>query len=213
MALDSLYAEVPRALFRKLEIYTFGSAAKHFSNPPLDVDSTHVDLSVKTIEHYANEKDMVARWGPLCSVDHVSSSRYSGSVFVRKGGSGHLFIEHYLSVMFPLSSSISPTESPECPADEPNSFLDQIVESDREPATSTQPAPWTIPDVSSGRRRDSMFASIDESVTSDDALCNHDFRIQSSGEIGAGSASDAQRKTVRQLSRLWRYLGGACPDD
>ena len=32
-ALDALYADVPPAAFKKLEVYTFGCAANHFNNP------------------------------------------------------------------------------------------------------------------------------------------------------------------------------------
>ncbi|KAG8529951.1 uncharacterized protein KY384_005432 [Bacidia gigantensis] len=35
LVLDELFSELPASIMSKLEVYTFGSAASHFSNPPM----------------------------------------------------------------------------------------------------------------------------------------------------------------------------------
>lgn len=113
LAIDDLFAQLPARTMSKLEVYTFGSAASHFSNPssalcsdssakqpghhpslkmtPSKVD--HADANsgkyiIPHMEHYANEYDLVPRWGVLHSVQDTARTRYSGSVFVRMGASG-----------------------------------------------------------------------------------------------------------------------------
>lgn len=100
---------------RKLEIYTFGNAARQFRNPPLqdfqDADSegkvprrqTKGERVIRYIEHYANTRDFVANIGVLQFTSPVSAysntSVFSGRVIIREG-SGHLFNMHYLDPMF-----------------------------------------------------------------------------------------------------------------
>ena len=130
LVLDQLLAEIPRENIAKLEIYTFGSAASHMSNPPASQSPAPGDSSSKLqtqqngslshaqpngasmnlkprqiishIEHYANEYDMVPRWGVLHSVYNLQNNRYAGSVFVMKHQSGHMFNQH-ASLPCPLS--------------------------------------------------------------------------------------------------------------
>lgn len=113
-AIDNLLAQLPASTMSKLEVYTFGSAASHFSNPSVsllsnassahqpgeqsslkisqsEVGPTSANQAKQVIphmEHYANEYDMVPRWGVLHSVQDVLDVRYAGSVFVRMGASG-----------------------------------------------------------------------------------------------------------------------------
>lgn len=100
---------------RKLEIYTFGNAARQFRNPPRqdfqDADSegkvprrqTQGERVIRYIEHYANTRDFVANIGVLQFTSPVSAysnmSVFSGRVIIREG-SGHLFNMHYLDPMF-----------------------------------------------------------------------------------------------------------------
>ena len=117
LAIDDLLAQLPASTMSKLEVYTFGSAASHFSNPSLAPASPRAtdqpreqssqpsslkivqsvaDLtyakqgkhSISHMEHYVNEYDLVPRWGVLHSVQDVLETRYAGSVFVRLGASG-----------------------------------------------------------------------------------------------------------------------------
>ena len=62
---------------------------------------------IQHIEHYCNEYDMVSRWGALDNAQNGSRNRYSGTVFVRRGATGHMFNQHYLAIMFPLRASPS----------------------------------------------------------------------------------------------------------
>ncbi|MCJ1310765.1 hypothetical protein MMC25_004432 [Agyrium rufum] len=170
MVLDQLYTELPIETIGKMEIYTFGSAASHFSNPLLTLPSPRASFAsvnrksssssetvtsspprrqlslvdsasdsplpsptasprpqstplsattsarkkrrgrpqrcIQYIEHYVNEYDMVSRWGVLHCVKAVLNNTYSGKIFVRTGASGHLFVQHYLGVMFPLKNTV-----------------------------------------------------------------------------------------------------------
>ena len=113
LVIDDLLAQLPARTMSKLEVYTFGSAASHFSNPslallsnpsanqpceqsPLKIPQSATDLAdadqrkhvIPHMEHYANKYDMVPRWGVLHSVQDVLQTRYAGSVFVRMEASG-----------------------------------------------------------------------------------------------------------------------------
>lgn len=45
---------------------------------------------------------MVPRWGVLHCIQDILNNRYTGSVFVRMGASGHVFVQHYMDLMFAL---------------------------------------------------------------------------------------------------------------
>ena len=112
-AIDDLLSELPAQTMSKMEVYTFGSAASHFSNPfrtlkpnsptmqsagqrslemsrpnAYRADGSQKGHIIAHMEHYANEYDLVPRWGVLHSVQDILKTRYAGSVFVRKGASG-----------------------------------------------------------------------------------------------------------------------------
>ncbi|OJJ45812.1 hypothetical protein ASPZODRAFT_98731 [Penicilliopsis zonata CBS 506.65] len=105
LVVDWLLDEMPHNLLRKLEVYTFGSAANHFNNPHQSVAALrHADRddssqAIRHIEHYANAEDFVSVWGVLNFA--TIPNRYMGSIFVRQG-SGHQFNQHYLDNMFTL---------------------------------------------------------------------------------------------------------------
>jgi hypothetical protein len=108
LILDWLYDEVPHDLLKQLEVYTFGNAANHFNNPyrvhipsvragagskPIPAQlQTRNKRAVGHIEHYANSKDFVSRWGVLHFTRKVTEdpleNRFIGRVFERPG-SGH----------------------------------------------------------------------------------------------------------------------------
>lgn len=113
--IDWLYGELSQSQIQKLEIYTFGNAARQFRNPPLH-ELHHNDpagttprrqiqgeRAIRNIEHYANTKDFVANIGALqftaSAGAYSNASVFSGTVFIREG-SGHLFNMHYLHPMF-----------------------------------------------------------------------------------------------------------------
>ena len=120
--IDDLLSQLPPKTMSKLEVYTFGSAASHFSNPSLTLrsrssvnrsseqpslrnihskvclpDTSQSNHIIPHMEHYANELDLVPRWGVLHSVQDVLDARYAGSIFVRLGASGVL--NHSIKVL------------------------------------------------------------------------------------------------------------------
>ena len=111
--IDDLLSQLPAKTMSKLEVYTFGSAASHFSNPSVTLgpkssvnqsceqpslrnsqskvylpDTSQSNHIIPHMEHYANELDLVPKWGVLHSVQDVLDARYAGSIFVRLGASG-----------------------------------------------------------------------------------------------------------------------------
>ena len=230
LAIDQLLTELSPNFMSKIEVYTFGSAASHFSNPLLSLVAAHgqtdssssfsnaplqkrseATQSISHIEHYANEYDMVPRWGVLHCTRNVLNNRYAGAVFVRKGASGHLFNQHYMDPMFPVPEENSHWLR--------NSFLDRItlvdqiiaIDRDKEANSSLAgantsgglefgdgevvPEPKRLPSADRGGSAEKMG----------DVLT---FARSDSGHL---SLELARGKTVRQLSRLWRYQNGRSP--
>ncbi|KAF1949865.1 hypothetical protein CC80DRAFT_355864, partial [Byssothecium circinans] len=95
--LDDLYTHLSKDHLRKLEVYTFGSAALHVNNPP-NVPSPN-RRTVPHIEHYCNEFDMVTSWGALSS-SRAPETTFLGDLFVAEGATGHLLNQFYLYQWF-----------------------------------------------------------------------------------------------------------------
>lgn len=110
-AVDWLFADLHCDIISKLEIYTFGCAARHFNNPLIRAADSSGDYSkidpgarvIKHIEHYANSLEFVANIGVLMFTSQGrqdnNGNAFAGEVFIRKG-SGHLLNMHYLDNMF-----------------------------------------------------------------------------------------------------------------
>ena len=224
LVLDELFSELPASCMAKLEIYTFGSAASHFSNPLVSLpteaggpvsqpspSAVHFDLPpqpkrvILHIEHYANEKDMVPRWGVLHCVQDILDNRYAGSVFVRMGASGHLFNQHYMDAMFPLGVPDTVWQS--------GSFLDHHVKVDKKLAMEKENEGISKIGV---MRRESGLEFGDGQIIHDGtgAINGHlDGIVMAFGRTDSGRllSEEAEGKTVRALSRLWMYQGGKSP--
>lgn len=114
--LDWLLSDLSSDIVGKLEIFTFGNAARRFSNPLLNsaqeatVNGEPVngrgERVIKYIEHYANSDDFVANIGVLgftspSAQPYADGNPFFGPVFTRTG-SGHLLNMHYLDTMFPF---------------------------------------------------------------------------------------------------------------
>lgn len=112
--LDWLLSDLSHEVISKLEIFTFGNAARRFNNPLLAKHNSSVDEDkggrgervIKHIEHYANSEDFVANIGVLnftspSAQPYADGNAFSGLVFIREG-SGHLLNMHYLDKMFPM---------------------------------------------------------------------------------------------------------------
>ena len=204
--IDELLAELPQHLLTKLEIYTFGSAARHLHSPPISLESStqsvgkghRSKLLISHIEHYANEHDMVPRWGVLSSTRSILSPQYAGQVFVHKA-SGHMFVRHYISAIF------------ESNGPGPSQYLDQVVELEEEAGKRKQHALLETTSIRNREPTELTFGSGEEVLEggSDTAKDMFSFDRTPSGRL----ILEARGKTVRQLSRLWRYQGGKSPDD
>ncbi|MCJ1415739.1 hypothetical protein MMC32_002072 [Xylographa parallela] len=204
LVLDSLYADLPCAIISKLEVYTFGSAASHFNDPHLSRAPAATKYCVPHIEHYVNEMDLVPRWGVLYNVCQVLDNKYCGKIFVRMGASGHLFNQHYMDPIFPLDEASA------------TSFLDQVV--DVEDRLGLCPGEEKA-------RQAKRFRGEEDNSISHKPDCTLDSEIESvvmvDGSTPSGAvlinfaepnaAWDARGKTVRQLSRLCKYIDGGSP--
>ncbi|MCJ1231582.1 hypothetical protein MMC12_008260 [Toensbergia leucococca] len=225
MVLDHLFANLPPSIISKLEIYTFGSAACHFNNPLLTLPPNPTPC-IPHIEHYCNEHDLIPRWGLLYNIRSILNNRYSGSVFVRLGASGHLFCQHYMDPIFPLPPPITSnpndhsTQQTSTTSTTP-SFLDQTVDVDEKTAAERQSTAF----ARMGLMRQEESSS---KIMFGDGMAVPVGLLQMDGGIGdeerervcfveslgrGGGAVGARGKTVRQLSRLWRYLGGRSPGE
>ncbi|MCJ1386266.1 hypothetical protein MMC17_009392 [Xylographa soralifera] len=207
LVLDSLYADLPCTIISKLEVYTFGSAASHFNDPHLSRAPAATKYCVPHIEHYLNELDLVPRWGVLYNVCQVLDSKYCGKVFVRTGASGHLFNQHYMDPIFPLDEAST------------TSFLDQVVDIDdrlgicrgEETALQSVKLRWEL-----AEEDDSVSEGLERTVGSEIESVDIIDGCTPSGAVfinfaEPNAAQDARGKTVRQLSRLCRYIDGGSP--
>jgi hypothetical protein len=229
MVLDLLFADMPVENIAKLEIYTFGCAASHFNNPLRAIDPrspTAKARVIRHIEHYANSDDLVTRWGVLYNICASPNNTFMGKVFVRRNASGHLLNQHYLSNMFPL-----PGENIDGP-----SFLDQVVDVHEvvderrkhfakskcglldQMSSSEDPGREPV-DGKDRKLAETLEPEHLERESGMAALCFFDGGAQwTSGDsvddspIEANGGHEASGGTVRELSRLWRYMGGLDPD-
>lgn len=230
LVIDELFTELPVSCMSKLEIYTFGSAASHFSNPlvsstsqnrntlPPSPTKVHFDTPpqpkhvIPYIEHYANEWDMVPRWGVLYCIQGVLDNRYAGSVFVRMGASGHMFNQHYMDPMFLLigEEAQSPTDG----------FLDTMVKVEETLAIQREDSAVSCMglmkrqsglEFGDGQIIHGQPSPTDDTATDGINGTEDEFMTFARTSSGRLMAEQAQGKTVRELSRLWRYQGGRSP--
>lgn len=187
LVLDWLFATIDRDLLKKLEVYTFGSAANHF-NSPEDGEGNQI---VRHIEHYANTEDYVALFGILHfrpipragnAAYHDNEARqrventYVGRMFVRKG-SGHQMNGNYLDDCFAMKS------------DEQGRLL-RVKECN---------------DFMSSNLNEEIFAQYEiASKESEKGIWN--CPLQNNCNRGVA-------RRVKDVSRLWCYRNGRSPDD
>lgn len=203
LVIDQLFAELPATSMSKLEIYTFGSAASHFSNPLVSATAKVKDSCsggeksasprhvISHIEHYANEYDLVCRWGVLHCTEGVLNNRYAGSIFVRMDARGHMLNQHYLDYIFPIPDEKTPNPGQD--------FLDSIVSTDTTLAMGRETAAVNAA-ADARKQKGATNAGIDNARPGH-MLCKSDGVIH----------GEAQNRTVRGLSRLWKYQNGRCP--
>ncbi|KAF7876534.1 hypothetical protein EAF04_001623 [Stromatinia cepivora] len=231
MMIDWLLAEIPQDLLQKLEVYTFGNAANHFNNPhlrreyqkcalaspslpansagsksPIDprANRNRSGKSIPHIEHYAHTYEIVSRIGILHFANKYThdtfAARFMGRIFEVKA-TGHMFVQHYLDTMFPLSERVrrrlqggggGTGQSPDNNwglerVDEDAEFMNRVVER-------------------RGR------------VKPGDRLGREDWEVSlvrdpEEGSGGAGAPDGIGEFRVRDFSRLWLYRNGESPID
>jgi hypothetical protein len=108
--IDQLLDDFSFEQLNKVQIYTFASAANHFSAPVAHSGQPAFDNN----EHFANTRDYVSLIGVLefappygppypSMFDEARkeppklSGRYAGRIFKRVGATGHLLLSHYLN--------------------------------------------------------------------------------------------------------------------
>ncbi|KAK8172295.1 hypothetical protein BKA80DRAFT_20262 [Phyllosticta citrichinensis] len=197
-------------------------------NPTLSSRSRHV---VPIIEHYANENDPFARWGVLNSTRNCPGQRFAGQVFINKDASGHLFNQHYLDAMFALPPAriaelaIISSGSRRRGRDSPSESSDSSIE-------AALPSPPLLPTMNPflDRMVDVDYGTAARRAETVDAARVLGFGVMPAADearAGARAARGTARgrrtsvvdetqfalgegagRTVRQLSRLWLYVGG-----
>ena len=127
---------------------------------------------------------------------------------MRMNAPGHMFNQHYMCTIFPLDNALA------------GSFLDQVVDTDQKLATCRESI--AVQQVNLMRKdsgnqtcscEDRRYGDSNESPTgiivNGERLCEANRLMLNFIE----SQGDARGKTVRQLSRLWRYVDGGDPVD
>lgn len=114
---DQLLAEFPHHALKKVEIYTFASAANHFCDPSSGTADAPPPFG--RIEHFANQGDWVSQLGVLgyapipkgdtpniiaddekdgdVATFPVTGGEFAGRIFERLNHTGHLLNSHYLN--------------------------------------------------------------------------------------------------------------------
>ena len=174
---------------------------------------------------YANEYDMVPRWGVLHCTRDILSNCYAGAVFVRMGASGHMLNQHYLDPMFPTpsrSDQRQPTDTEDASPVSADSFLDQKVSVDSDMLLKRRNTQRKAAGILRSESGGLEFGD-GELVHSH---CDSNGRPNGGGALAGGDQTmcfgrtdsgkllgeEARGKTVRELSRLWRYQGGKSPE-
>ncbi|MCJ1338058.1 hypothetical protein MMC09_003343 [Bachmanniomyces sp. S44760] len=240
LVLDQLFADLPSQTISKIvslvpnqsgsieaycirkEVYTFGNAASHFNNPLVSLQprdslsksvhllGTYSERCIPHIEHYVNELDMIPRWGVLYNVMEVLDNCYSGKVFVRMGATGHMFVQHYMDYMFPLDP------------DRRHGFLDKVVDVDE--VTASRRENEAIQQVSLMKRESTIAVENiefgDGQKVPVEAILEEESKLETLTRPAINIilprnevAQEARGKSVKQLSRLWRYVDGGSPAD
>ena len=166
---------------------------------------------------------MIPRWGVLYNTMTVLDNSYSGTVFVRMGASGHLFNQHYMDPMFPLQPTpTAPSHQQQQQHTIPNGhpdilhpFLDKEVDVDEKTAVKRERTALRNMGL---MRAESGIDFGDGETVPVGVLANsgadgglHIGFVRPGDDAVVGLGREARGKTVRELSRLWMYLGGASP--
>ncbi|RPA82713.1 hypothetical protein BJ508DRAFT_317984 [Ascobolus immersus RN42] len=238
--LDSLFADLPYSALEKMEIYTFGCAANHFNNPLIRPSAPSSPTSkgeeerlITHIEHYANEYDFVARFGVLQFSSNPPDNRYVGRVFTRKGKGGHLLNQHYLDYMFPIEDTRLDKDflDMEVDVDEDAAVTREGEAVGRGYVGTGGKAGFdaggevtvggdTVGEASGGAGsgvqvqtgRGRVASAPAHGMSASDREHVREGMRRKAEEQGRQNARVSKGKTVKDLSRLWKYRGGGDPD-
>lgn len=171
---------------------------------------SYLSFSLIDWSSYANEYDMVPRWGVLHSTREILSNRYAGSVFVRMGASGHMFNQHYLNTMFHYTEPERQRSNNRDWIVDP--FLDKVVNVDEGTVARRQSTTMQQAGITS-MKNGLQFGDGEQVVTSVKGHGGSPVMTFDRTDSGRLVSEELSGKTVRELSRLWRYQGGRNPDD
>lgn len=155
----------------------------------------------------------MARWGALRGTTEVLDNRYSGAVFVRLGKSGHMFNQHYLSAMFPRHGGAGGVNGFLKMNGTASGFLDTVVDVDEEVAIRREDMAVGI--LGGEGRFEVGKRGRWEVKGGEKGEVKVGKRGEVLGEEGLmdGVCREVEGRSVRELSRLWLYLGGRSPKD
>ncbi|KAL3423690.1 hypothetical protein PVAG01_05437 [Phlyctema vagabunda] len=233
LALDKLHADLPIDILSKLEIYTFGSGARHLSNPlfildgPMNINGngpmTRADGSIISPVKAALATRGYRTEDTERIIPHCEHYAFSTDLTAQCGIlhhtcqtldnrlCGRLFLlhrpgflfSHYLDTLFPSIQS-------------PKAVLNEVVAVDVQTAEKRE---FTAQGVSVPLKttspRNSLMLSNSPIVSGGKRNSWNDGGVYGTAMDAVGqarnSAREAEGQTVQQLSRLWRYVDGARP--
>jgi hypothetical protein len=180
------------------------------------------------VEHYALTSDIFARCGVLHHTRNTLDNRFCGRVFVltdeviRKpdlirsatNSGGFMLNEHYLNLLFPTSPSHSPdvlnlVVAVDIETAEKREFTAQGVALPQKSISISR----YCPETNANSRNNSKSNSPDTSPKTVNRASWESAAMGGANGVGKAriAARECEGKTVRQLSRLWRYVNGGRP--
>jgi hypothetical protein len=185
--IDALYATLPPSAFDKLEIYTFGCAANHFNNPPRCTQCHNGSCAGPTDLHL--QKPPTKR--QISVVEHyVNEHDFVGRLGVLRFVKGQSLENQFVGKVFTRLGSAGHLFrqhylDPMFSSGESGSgFLDEVVVVERGTIIA----------------RGDMATSVDREGGEEGT------------EVGLEQSIAAEGRTVKELSRLWKYRDGAVPE-
>ncbi|KAK3689824.1 hypothetical protein B0T22DRAFT_180108 [Podospora appendiculata] len=162
------------------------------------------------IEHYAHTTDFVALWGVLHFATSVpltrSLPRFIGRVFARTSSrGGHQFCQHYLDGMFPLARDAQTGAFIGCA--DVNEFMESEivlgVEGDE------------MENAREAREVSSWLGNGHGNADDEPVEIHGDSPVERRGRArrrDGPPATPLTKAKVKELSRLWQYRNGRCPE-
>lgn len=183
LVLDWLLVTLPNEHVAKLEVYTFGCAANHFNSPET---SSGVGRVIRHVEHYANTKEFVARFGVL----FFRGTDSTGAV-AAAGGNPARTTSRWLSCLR------SPAPSATTTAILRNRFVGKLFMREE------------FGHMLSQHYLNNMFDADDNEFMSQ--VATPDNYASDGSDTEEAEVEDGQ--LLRDKSRLWKYRGGQRPVD